>query len=119
MKKSEGEGWTLIRALFRLYLREWIILIFVIVFFVFLFDMFPILVGLNIDYFENHRDDLERGILMFLLTLVVSIVHRLTFSQFLYRFMELGIRLSNVITMIVYHKALKYSPMADKEFSEA
>ena len=33
--------------------------------------------------------------------------------------MNLGIRLSNVVTMIVYNKALKYSPLADKKFTEA
>lgn len=80
---------------------------------------FPILTALNIDYLTNNRDDIEVGILLFLLTLVVSIVHRIAFSQYLYRFQNLGIRLSNVVTMIIYNKSLKYSPLADKEFSEA
>jgi ABC-type bacteriocin/lantibiotic exporter with double-glycine peptidase domain len=33
--------------------------------------------------------------------------------------MNLGIRLSNVVTMIVYNKSMKYAPLADKKFSEA
>jgi ABC-type bacteriocin/lantibiotic exporter with double-glycine peptidase domain len=54
-----------------------------------------------------------------LLTLFISVIQRIIFSQYFYHFMNLGIRLSNVVTMIVYNKSLKYAPLADKQFSEA
>ena len=81
--------------------------------------MFPVLTALNIDYLNNHRNDVKRGVLLFFLTFGVSVVHRVLFSQYFYRFMNLGIRLSNVVTMIIYNKSLKYSVEASKEFSEA
>ena len=86
---------------------------------VILFLSFPVITALNTDFLDNKKDDIERGIILFLATILISIVHRLTFSQFFFRFTNLGIRLSNVVTMIIYHKSLKYSPMANKKFSEA
>lgn len=86
---------------------------------VILFMASPVLTALNIDYLTNHRDNLNHGIFLFILTIIVTLSHRILFSQYLYRFMNLGIRLSNIVTMIVYNKSLKYSPLADKEFSEA
>ena len=109
----------MIKALFRLHLKEWIFLLVSIIFTGSLFMFFPVLTALNVDYLENHRDDVTKGILLFLLTFAVSVLHRVVFSQYFYRFMNLGIRLSNVVTMIVYDKALRYSPTADKKFTEA
>jgi len=119
IEKSNSEGWTLIRALFRLHLKEWIFLLISIIFTVTLFLSFPVLTALNVDYMENYRDNVTRGILLFLLTFAVSVAHRIIFSQYFYRFMNLGIRLSSVVTMIIYNKALKYSPTSDKKFTEA
>jgi hypothetical protein len=63
--------------------------------------------------------NLGLGIGLFSLTFFVMFAHRITSSQSAYGFRIFGIRLSNVVTMLLYHKSLKYSPMADKEFSEA
>lgn len=117
--KSKSEGWTIIRALLKLHSREWAQMFIAVFIVVILFMASPVLTALNIDYLTNHKDNLQQGILLFLLTIVVTLLHRIIFSQYLYRFMNLGIRLSNIVTMIVYNKSLRYSPLADKEFSEA
>ena len=50
MERSDKEGWTLIKALFKVHLREWILLLVSILVVVTLFMMFPLLTALNIDY---------------------------------------------------------------------
>ena len=114
MEKSKREGWTLIKALFKLHFKEWMLLWLAILVVDILFMSFPLLTAVNIDYLDNHRDNVTRGILLFLLTFFISVTHRIIFSQYFFRFMNLGIRLSNVVTMIVYNKSLKYSPTANK-----
>jgi len=53
------------------------------------------------------------------MTLVCTFVHKLLFEQLFYRFAQIGINLSNSLTMMVYCKSLKYPSLAEKEFSEA
>lgn len=79
----------------------------------------PVLTALNIDYLKNHKDSLSLGIILFLLTFMVALSHRIIYSQYLFRFMNIGIRLSILVSTIIYSKALKYSPLADKQFREA
>jgi hypothetical protein len=79
----------------------------------------PVLTALNIDYIKNHKDNLGLGILLFLLTFMVALSHRIIYSHYLFRFMNIGIRLSILVSTIIYNKALKYSPLADKQFREA
>ena len=114
MQRSKSEGWTLIRALLKLHKKEWLLLFLAIFVTVTLFMSFPLLTALNIDYLQNHRDDLTRGIILFLMTFFISVIHRIVFSHYFFQFMNLGIRLSNVVTMIIYNKSLKYSPVANK-----
>lgn len=84
-----------------------------------LFLVRPLLTSINIDFIQNHRGDINYGIQLFFLTLIVSILHRLSFTQGIYQFSMLGLKLSNTLNMLIYAKSLKYSPIADKKFAEA
>jgi hypothetical protein len=50
MARSKWEGWTLIKALFRLHAKEWSLLMLAIILAVTLLMSFPVLTALNVDY---------------------------------------------------------------------
>ncbi len=77
----------------------------------------PFLTALNIDYLTNHKDELGYGIFLYVIQVLVTLVHRVVFSQYFNVFQNLGVKMANLVTMIVYNKSLKYSPMGDKAFS--
>ena len=79
----------------------------------------PTLTAMNISYIANGRDSVKLGVGLFLLTFLANFANRIATSQSNYGFRTFGIRLSNVVTMLIYHKSLKYSPSGDKAFSEA
>jgi hypothetical protein len=49
-EKSKREGWTLIKALFKLHAKEWLLLLLAVLVVVTLFMSFPVLTALNVDY---------------------------------------------------------------------
>jgi hypothetical protein len=74
--------------------------------------------ALNIDYISNYRDNVGYGVGLFFATFLVAFLTRMTISHMFYRFTILGINLANTVTMMVFTKSLRYSSMADKEFTE-
>ena len=118
-KKCKSEGWTLIKALVRMHLKEWIMLMLIVLGTVLFWLATPLLTALNIRYISTYRDDVPLGIGLFFLTFLVMFLHRITNYQCDYGFRIFGIRLSNVVTMLIYNKSLKYSPLSEKTFTEA
>jgi hypothetical protein len=102
-----------------MHLKEWIILLLTVILTVLFWVAAPMLTALNIRYISEFRDDIGLGAGLFSLTFAVTFAHRIANSQSNYGFRTFGIRLSNVVTMLIYNKSLKYSPMGDKKFSEA
>ena len=79
-----------------------------------IFIVTPALTALTIDYLTNYQNDIGYGVFLFFVTLMLNVIQRAFFSQYFYRFISLGIKLSNLVTMIVYDKALKYTPLSHK-----
>ena len=79
----------------------------------------PTLTALSIKFIAENRQDMRWGVALFILTFLANFANRIATSQSQYGFRTFGIRLSNVVTMLIYNKSLKYSPMGDKTFSEA
>ena len=109
----------MIKALVKMHLKEWILLLLTVIVTVIFYAATPTLTAMNISYIANNRDDVRLGIGLFFLTFLANFANRIATSQSNYGFRTFGIRLSNVVTMLIYNKSLKYSPMGDKAFSEA
>jgi hypothetical protein len=84
-----------------------------------LFVAGPILTALSIDYIQNYRDNKAYGALLFSLTFTTTVLCRMSYSHIYYWLSILGINLSNAITMMIFHKSLRYAEQANKEFTEA
>lgn len=116
---GSSPGWKLIKTLLINYKAE-IGKLLLLLFLNVIFYIAPVLLtSYNIDYIQSHRGDLQYGIILFLLTLFVEVGHKLSFSQTMYRFSFFGLKLYNTINMMIYHKSLKYSTLANKRFSDA
>ena len=109
----------MIKAIFFTHKAEFLKSLALAIWMVFLYLVRPLLTSINIDFIQNHQGDVKYGIQLFFLTLIVSILHRVTWTQFVYKFSMLGLKLSNTMNMLIYQKSLKYSPIADKKYSEA
>lgn len=79
----------------------------------------PFLTTWNIDYIRNHQGDIQYGVILFLATIFATVVHKIFFSQFFYNFTFFGINIKNCLNMMIFTKSLRYSTLADKQFSEA
>ena len=55
IKRCEGEGWTLIKALVRMHLKEWIVLMLFMIVNVMFSCSAPLLTALNIRYISGNR----------------------------------------------------------------
>ena len=77
----------------------------------------PALTAMNIRYVSSGSEDLKIGIGLLILNIMVNFIQRIINSQNGYGFRIFGLRLSNIVTMLIYKKSLKYSPMSDKTFS--
>ena len=102
-----------------MHLKEWILLLLTVIVTVIFYAATPTLTAMNIAFIANNREDMKWGVGLFLLTFLANFANRIATSQSNYGFRTFGIRLSNVVTMLIYNKSLKYSPMGDKSFSEA
>jgi hypothetical protein len=102
-----------------MHLKEWIILLLTVILTVLFWVAAPIVTALNIRYISEFRDNIGLGVGLFSLTFAVTFAHRIVNSQSNYGFRTFGIRLSSVVSMLIYNKSLKYSPMADKKYTEA
>lgn len=102
-----------------MYIKEWVILLFIIIVSNIFFMASPFLTALNIDYIANDKSNLEKGIFLFALTLSVGLLKRIIDGQTNYMFRNFGTRMCNLLRMTIYHKSLRYSPLSDKKFSEA
>ena len=76
-KKCKSEGWTLIKALVRMHLKEWIVLLLTVLGTVFFWLATPLLTALNIRYISTYRDNIEMGVGLFFLTFFVTFLHRI------------------------------------------
>ena len=112
--KYKREGMTLGVTALKTFRRQMVNLLILIIVVVGLFLMGPFITSFNIDFIENNQDDTSSGIILFLLTLFVTLIHKVLFSQLMYRFSWLGINLNNAFTMMIYCKALKFSSLANK-----
>jgi ATP-binding cassette, subfamily C (CFTR/MRP), member 1 len=83
-----------------------------------LFMAMPFLTSFNIQYIQSSRD-VSKGIMLFGLTILVCMVQKISFAQLMYKFEFIGIQWCNCLNMMIYNKSLKYSTLANKEFSEA
>ena len=109
----------MIKAIFLTHKGDFLKIFALIVWVIILYLVRPLLTSINIDYIQNHQGNVNYGIQLFFLTLVVSILHRVSFTQVMYKFSMLGLKLANTMNMLIYAKSLKYSPIADKKFAEA
>jgi hypothetical protein len=83
------------------------------------FIALPLMTSYNIDYISNHREDLQYGIALFLITLAAQTLNNLFFSQLMHRYNFIGAKMSNALNIMIYQKSLKYSVLASRRFSEA
>ena len=86
---------------------------------VFLNLLNPFLTSFNIDYIQNHNDDIGYGIFLFFVTLLVQMTVSVLYAQLIYRFSMLGVDLNNAFVMMIYGKAFRFSCLANKEFTES
>lgn len=80
---------------------------------------YPILIYYNIDYLQNQRDNVNYGIMLFVITIIVSFLYNLTYTNLKYLFKILGVNISTHLNLLIYHKSLKYSLSSNKKFSES
>ena len=74
----------------------------------------PLIASFNIDYIQNHHNDIHYGILLYLSTIGIEILNKLCSNQLNYRFSVLGIRICNTLNTMIYYKSLKYSTLVNK-----
>jgi hypothetical protein len=80
----------------------------------------PFLTSLIIGYIQNRSDyDLSYGIILFVTILITSFTRSIIETQMFYRFSQMGINLTNSLTMMIYCKSFKYASNAEKQFSES
>jgi hypothetical protein len=80
---------------------------------------YPILIYYNIDYLQNHRDDINYGVMLFVITIIVSFLYNLTYTNLKYLFKILGVNVSSHLNLLIYNKSLKYSLSSNKKFTES
>lgn len=80
---------------------------------------YPILIYYNIDYLQNHRDNVNYGIVLFTITIVISFLYNLTYTNLKYLFKILGVNISTHLNLLIYHKSLKLSLSSNKKFAES
>jgi hypothetical protein len=84
-----------------------------------LYLSYPILIYYNIDYLQNHRDDINYGIALFIITIGVSFLYNLVYTNLKYLFKILGVNVSTHLNLLIYDKSLKYSLSSNKKFTES
>jgi uncharacterized membrane protein (DUF485 family) len=77
---------------------------------------YPVLIYFNVDYLQNHREDLNYGIILFAITILVSFMYNLTYTNLKYRFKSLGVNISTHLNLLIFHKSLGYSLVGEKTF---
>lgn len=80
---------------------------------------YPILIYFNIDYLQNHKDNINYGIMLFILTVVSAFFYNLFYTNLKYQFKCLGINVSTYVNLLIYHKSLKYSLSSNKKYDES
>lgn len=80
---------------------------------------YPILIYYNIDYLQNHRENVNYGIMLFVITIVVSFFYNLIYTNLKYLFKILGVNIATHLNILIYHKSLKYSLSSNKKFAES
>ena len=74
----------------------------------------PVLTALSIHYISNEEGETGYAVLLFLCTFVTMTVGRMFSTHFTYRLGNLGISMSNTVTMMIFNKSLKYSELGNK-----
>jgi hypothetical protein len=117
--KGELNEKGLLSLLFKMFGGDiWTLILLSIVVEVF-YMSYPILIYFNIDFIQNHKEDTRYGILLFSLTILSSFFYNLSFTNLKYRFKGLGINLSTHLNLLIFHKALNYSMVGQKGFSQS
>jgi hypothetical protein len=117
--KSKTEGFTLIKALFKTFRREWFYLSIILVLMEITVVSTPVLTALSISYITHDQGETGYAVLLFLATFGVMTLSRMFSTHFTYRMGNIGISMSNTVTMMIFNKSLKYSELGNKDFSEA
>lgn len=80
----------------------------------------PFLTAMIMRYIA-HREDYESyyGGLLFGLTILLQFVRAICNTHMNYRFVKLGINLTNSLTLLIFTKSLRYPSVAEKEFRES
>ena len=105
--------------LFRVFGCELVKLVVLCFFTEMLYLTYPILIYFNIDYLQNHRDDINYGIILFILTILVSFLYNLVYTNLKYLFKILGVNVSTHLNLLIFNKSLKYSLSSNKQFTES
>lgn len=80
----------------------------------------PFLASQVMDYISNKSDyEVSYGYILFGLTIISSFFRFMSESQMNYKFGQIGLNMTNSITMLIYNKALKYPSSSEKLFSES
>ena len=74
----------------------------------------PILTALSISYISNDQGEVGNAVLLFLCTFIAMVFSRMFATHFTYRVGNLGISMSNTVTMMIFNKSLKYSELGNK-----
>jgi hypothetical protein len=78
---------------------------------------YPILIYYSIDYLQNHRDNINYGIVLFSITIAISFLYNLVYTNLKYLFKILGVNISTHLNLLIYYKSLKYSLSSNKKFA--
>jgi|JI6StandDraft_1071083.scaffolds.fasta_scaffold233198_1 ABC-type bacteriocin/lantibiotic exporter with double-glycine peptidase domain len=78
--------------------------------------LLPNITKLVISYVEGNNKDLEKGILLLAIILLLKFSQNLAESHLFYHFALLGYNVSNGLSMCIFSKALKYPTLSSKEF---
>jgi len=78
----------------------------------------PFLTSMIISYIQNRSDyEPSYGITLFVIILITSIIKSIVSTQMNFSFTQMGINLTNSLTMMIYCKSFKYASIAEKRFS--
>lgn len=114
-KRSKREGFTLIKILLKTFYCQFLTILGFLTVFVSIQSLSPYLTALIMRYI-SHRDDYEPyyGGLLFGLILLLQLVKSLSEAHVGYRLTNLGVTLTNSLTLLIFTKALRYPSIAEK-----
>ena len=80
----------------------------------------PYLTKVMMDYISNRSDySSSYGWGLLAATVVLQIIKALVDTHINFRFTQLGMNMTNGLTMLIYNKSLSFSPLTEKQYPEA